>query len=587
MKVSSATRPESPEAEFAFGNFKLLSDGTFFRGEEQIHLPPKELAALRVLLSHAGQIVTPVQLKQSLWGDVHVTWDSVPRCLSSLRARLEPAQCIQTIYKRGYRLVGPVRRDGSVPAALPRLVIMPFAVGHNVEEHLGPAIAEEVAARLITTSGSCISVLARDSVFTLAQRGLTAAQVGETLKADLALAGTLLAMPTHYRLRVEMIVVKDGTQVWIEDMLVSNTKIPELQWELVQRLVFRLGGEFSSSGIAAALKAQGSKRPDAYTKFLSGHYEWQTHERHRMQAGMQRLLQAAELDPSLASAQVDLANVCVTQEFCGFMAPDVAAGQIRQIEEAITDVSDFAPELLPTLGWMSFHVDRDLAAAREMFSLSAHLPHDPWITRARVMFALSRHRFDEAFEWLLEALAIDPFAPFLHARLAWAYHLSGQSAQSVAQIEKTLSMFPDHEAARFYGAVILGFNGQAARAVDLALTLERRTPYLDIASAVHAYALARSGKIDQAHDILERLQWLSRERFVLRSFTSAAYASLGDRDEAIAELRAAEEAHCPWFFQILTDPRMSPLEGDPEFKRMRGILEEMESKAAAPAASSS
>jgi DNA-binding winged helix-turn-helix (wHTH) protein/tetratricopeptide (TPR) repeat protein len=587
MKFSAATRQELPEVEFAFGNFKLRSDGTFFRGDEEIHLPPKELAALRVLLAHAGQIVTPAQLKQALWGDVHVTWDSVPRCLSSLRARLEPEQCIQTIYKRGYRLVGPVHRDGSPPGVLPRLVIMPFAVGHNVEEHLGPAIAEEVTARLITTSGSCISVLARDSVFTLAQRGLTAVQVGEALNADLALAGTLLAMPTHYRLRVEMIVVKDGTQVWIEDMLVSNTKIPELQWELVQRLVFRLGGEFSSSGLAAAFRAQGSRRPDAYIKFLRGHYEWQTHERHHMQEGMQRLLQAAELDPSLASAQVDVANVCVTQEFCGFISPDVAARQIRQVEESIQDVSERAPELLPTLGWMSFHVDRDLAAAREMFSLSAHLPHDPWITRARVMFALSRHRFDEAIKWLNEALAIDPFAPWLHARLAWAYHLSGQSAQSVTQIEKTLSMFPDHEGGRFYGSVILGFNGQAARAADLAQTLERRTPYLDVAGAIHAYALARSGKIEQAHDILERLQWLSRERFVLRSFTSAAYASLGDRDEAIAELRAAEEVHCPWFFQILTDPRMAPLEGDPEFKRMRGILEEMEAKAAAHAEPSS
>ncbi len=587
MNVSLVARSESPEVEFAFGNFKLRVDGTFFSGDEEIHLPPKELAALRVLLAHAGQIVTPAQLKQALWGDVHVTLDSVPRCLSSLRARLEPEQCIQTIYKRGYRLVGPVRRDGSTPAALPRLVIMPFAVGHNVEEHLGPAIAEEVTARLITTSGSCISVLARDSVFTLAQRGLTAVQVGEALNADLALAGTLLAMPTHYRLRVEMIVVKDGTQVWIEDMLVSNTKIPELQWDLVQRLVFRLGGEFSSSELAAAFRAQGSRRPDAYIKFLRGHYEWQTHERRQMQEGMQCLLQAAELDPSLASAQVDVANVCVTQEFCGFISPDVAARQIRHVEDSIQDVVEHAPELLPTLGWMSFHVDRDLAAAREMFSLSSHLPHDPWITRARVMFALSRHRFDEAFEWLHGALAIDPFAPWLHARLAWAYHLSGQSAQSVTQIEKTLSMFPDHEAGRFYGAVILGFNGQAARAGDLAQSLERRTPFLDIAGAIHAYALARSGKIDEAHDILERLQWLSRERFVLRSFTSAAYASLGDRNEAIAELHAAEEAHCPWFFQILADPRMAPLEGDPEFMRMRGILEEMEAKAAARAESSS
>lgn len=580
MKITTATRPEPSEAEFSFGNFKLRNDGTFLRGDEQIHLPPKELAALRFLLGHAGQIVTPAQLKQALWGDVHVTGDSVPRCLSSLRARLEPEQCIQTIYKRGYRLVGPVRRGGGPSARLSRLVIMPFTVGHNVEEHLGPAIAEEVTARLITLCPLLVSVLARDSVFTLARRGMTAVQVGQTLNADLALAGTLFAMPTHYRLRVEMIVVEDGTQVWIEDMLASNTQILELQSELVQRLVFRLGGEFSNSEIVSAFGFHGAVRHDAYEKFLRGHYDWQSHERHRIKEGMDRLVQVTELDPSLISAQVDLANACLTQEFYGFMSPEVTAKQIRHIEDSIPDVAANAPELLPTLGWVSFHIDRDLPAALEMFSLSAYLPHDPWTTRARVMFALSRHRFDEAIEWLQSALAVDPFAPWLHARLAWAYHLAGQNAQSVKQIEKTVSLFPDHEAGKFYGAVILGFNGKTQRAAELAQDLVQRTPYLDIATAIQADVLARAGQRDEARDILERLQWLSRERFVLRSFTAGAYAAMDDRDEAIAELRAADDVRCPWFFQMLADPRLASLHGHPEFEKIQGILEPMESAAA-------
>src|SRR5438270_12275838 len=137
MKLSSGMKPESREPEFSFGSFRLWPDGTFFRDQTQIHLPPKELAALRYLLTHANDVVTPTQLKQALWPDVHVTYDSVPRCLSSLRARLEPEQCLQTIYKRGYRLVGQVRNSnpqGRVPL---RLAIMPFAAGHNVPEHLG------------------------------------------------------------------------------------------------------------------------------------------------------------------------------------------------------------------------------------------------------------------------------------------------------------------------------------------------------------------------------------------------------------------------------------------------------------------
>src|SRR5579871_3698770 len=181
MKLSTSIQATASEPEFSFGSFRLWSDGTLFLNETQIHLPPKELGALRFLLTHEGQVVTPAQLKQALWGDVHVTSDSVPRCVSSLRARLEPEQCIQTIYKRGYRLHGPVRRPGPGVRAPWRLVIMPFASGPNLPEHLGPSIADEVTTRLTTIRPSWLSVVARDSVFTLADRGLSAVQVGETL----------------------------------------------------------------------------------------------------------------------------------------------------------------------------------------------------------------------------------------------------------------------------------------------------------------------------------------------------------------------------------------------------------------------
>ena len=85
---------------FAFGTLHLEADGTLTRGDEVIHLPPKELAALILLLTHASQIVTHQQLKKALWGDVHVTDDSVPNCVSSLRELLAPDDYIQSLQAR-------------------------------------------------------------------------------------------------------------------------------------------------------------------------------------------------------------------------------------------------------------------------------------------------------------------------------------------------------------------------------------------------------------------------------------------------------------------------------------------------------
>jgi DNA-binding winged helix-turn-helix (wHTH) protein len=567
----------------SFAGFRLQPDGTLLRGEAVVHLPPKELAALRLLIASAGQIVTLLELRQALWGDVHVTADSVPKCVSSLRARLEPEQCIQTVYKSGYRFTAEISlHEGAQAHALPRLAIPPFASGYYVPEHLGPAIAEETIVRLSNAHPPAVTVLARDSVFMLALQGLGAQQIGETLKADLVLAGTLRSLPSHFRLRVEMIRIEDGAQIWVEDLIVPQNRIAGLESELADRLAFRLSsGALSPSPTTPASELDSApQHHEAYEIYQRAHHDWQTLQRHRMQDSLQHLSRATELDPSLIPAKVDLVHLCVTQAIYGFMSPAVAADLVRHTAASVRDLPFRAEAILPALGWVNFHMDRNLPAALWAFSLSAHLPHDPWTTRVRAMLALSRHHFAEAIELLSSALRQDPFAPWLHARLAWALHLASQAKESLERIRQALVLFPEHEGAALYGSLILAFHGEADRAAELAQSLVQHSPHFDLATAVHAYALACGGHKDEARATLERLEWLSRERFVLHSFNPAVYVALGDLDAALAELRISEQTHCPWFFQMLADPRLKPLHGHPDFVAMQAILTRMEAAVA-------
>lgn len=588
---------------FSFGSFRLEPDGVLYRSDTPIHLPPKELAALRLLLAHAGQIVTLQLLRRTLWGDVNVGPESIPRCLSSLRALLAPESCIQTVYKRGYRFSMEVQPIGFAPVRVsPRLAILPFVAGYSIPEHLGFAIAEETSFRLGGARNPIINTLAQDSVFTLAQRGLGALELGQALRADFVLTGTLRLLPAHYRLRAEMIRISDGAQIWVEDFLVASDHIAALEIELANRLIARLyDGALAISASAApdpasdpSLTAAAQQR-EAYELYQHAHHEWQTLERHRMQDGLQLLFKAIELDPSLTAARVDLANLCVTQAFYGYMSASVAAETARQAAAPWLPASGSTPwspavfenftgraeAMLPALGWLCFHVDHDLSAALHAFSLAAHLPHDAWITRARIMLELSRHRFPQAIEQLRAAIQLDPFSPWIHARLAWALHLDGQAEASLECIRHVLAQFPDHEGARMYGALLFAFNRQSAQATELARDLAHRLPYFDIANAVHAYALACDGQRDEARNILERLQWLSRERFVINTFTPAVYVALGDYDSALAELRASAASRCPWFFQMLADPRLRPLHGRPEFAALCQLLTDMEFASAA------
>lgn len=238
----SLPAPAGPSpARYWFAGLRLEADGTLRRGEANLCLPPRELTVLRLLLARAGKIIPPIELKRVVFGDVPASSDSVSKCVASLRAILEPIDCIQKVYKRGFRMAAEVRVDRSSPSGtLPRLAILPLVAGYGVPEHLALGVAEYAMERLSSARDAIATIVAQEPVFTLARRGLSPQEIGRTLDADLVLTGRLEAAPTHDRLRAEMIRVEDGAQLWVEDRIAARPQIGDLTFALVDLVTWRL-----------------------------------------------------------------------------------------------------------------------------------------------------------------------------------------------------------------------------------------------------------------------------------------------------------------------------------------------------------
>jgi predicted Zn-dependent protease len=213
-----------------------------------------------------------------------------------------------------------------------------------------------------------------------------------------------------------------------------------------------------------------------------------------------------------------------------------------------------------------------LKAAQSAFDRSAHLPHDRWVTHTRTSFLVSSRRFSEAIAMLKQCIEIDPYAGGLHARLAWALHLAGEARESVDRIGYALEEYPKDELTKLFAVLILAHNGQTISSLEVADDLVKRCPYLDAALSLQAYAQARAGLKNEARAMLEHLEWLGRERFVLRAFTPAAYIALGEQEAAIAELRVSDQLRCPWFFQVLADPNLNELRHRSDFQELEALL---------------
>lgn len=92
------------------------------RGGAEVRLEPKVMDVLVCLAEHAGEVVSRDTLNAQVWRDVVVTDQAVTNCISGLRQHLgddrTTHRVIETIPKRGYRLVAPVELPA--PAAVPQ-----------------------------------------------------------------------------------------------------------------------------------------------------------------------------------------------------------------------------------------------------------------------------------------------------------------------------------------------------------------------------------------------------------------------------------------------------------------------------------
>src|SRR5580704_8430934 len=110
--------PPSFEA-YEFGPYRIdAGERLLHRSGELIPLPPKVAGTLLVLVQSAGRMVDKSDLLKTVWPDTFVEEGALTRNISLLRKTLgdtgEQAAYIETIPKRGYRFVAPVRMVSGV-----------------------------------------------------------------------------------------------------------------------------------------------------------------------------------------------------------------------------------------------------------------------------------------------------------------------------------------------------------------------------------------------------------------------------------------------------------------------------------------
>ncbi len=152
---------EPPKAPLA-GDFRLAdwivhpSLDRISRGDTVVHLRPQLTDLLVLLARHPGETLHKDRILQDVWATQFVGESALTRCITELRQALQDdarsPRLIETIPKRGYRLVGPVQFIAAAPATS-------TSGGDRAREEVPATRANEPAAAHGTTRvGSGVGV---------------------------------------------------------------------------------------------------------------------------------------------------------------------------------------------------------------------------------------------------------------------------------------------------------------------------------------------------------------------------------------------------------------------------------------------
>lgn len=464
------------------------------RGSETVRIEPKAMEVLMALAGRAGHVVSRDTLLAEVWPGVVVGDEALTQSIIKLRRALGDSprkpSYVETISKRGYRLIAPV---GGEPAPLP-------AARRHRWAWAGAALAailvlgaflRQPAPRLPETAGASealtVTVLPFEALGPGREHDYLARGIGSDLMTDLSrLSGLQLISPSAgkaaagaryvvsgsvqrdaagLRINVRLIDMRSGAQVWTQrferpfgDLLAIQSEISR---SVLEQLPARIG-----DAERQRLAKRYTFSAEAYDYFLRGQALFLVRRNPDNREARALFARALALDPKFARAYAAL---------------------------AMTYAMDYRYQASP----------QDSAPLKRALELAA------------------------------TAQEIDPGIPEVHWALGFVEAQSRRHAEAIRHLQKAIELNPSYADAYAFMGGIHTYLGQPARSIPLLRTAQRLNPD---GGQLYYLLLGRAylfeGDVEQALFNLRQAHARNPDNLETRLFLAAAFAAHGERSEA-------------------------------------------------------
>jgi serine/threonine-protein kinase len=455
----------------------------------------------------------------------------------------------------------PPGAERGAPAAK-AVAVLPLAnmSADPENEYFSDGMTEEIIGALSKVPG--LQVASRISCFSFKGKEVDIRQVGEKLGVGSVLTGSVRKVGNRIRITAQLVNVESGYQLWsetydrqLEDVFAIQD---ELSRAIVEALKLQLGGDHEQLVVP-------TKNLEAYNLYLKGRFFFFRFTEPGLRKSLELFQHVLLQEPGYARAYSGIAD-CWCELADDWVAPDDAYPRAKAAATTALRLDPELVEAMTSIGKVLCWYEWDFAGAEQQLRRAVAL--NPNYTEAHWTFGSvlpAVGALGEAIGEMRKAITLDPLHPH-HSRWLGRFLLYARDYDAaITQSQKTIELHADY----FHAYLDAGSAHLAQRKPEQALEWYQRGQKLE--SSVRSYdafivrALAPLGRMEEAAEILTRLEEESKQHYVRAEVLAMGHAAMGELDKAFALLERAYQARSSGLIYLHLDPGYEPLRPDPRF----------------------
>lgn len=441
------------------------------------------------------------------------------------------------------------------------IAVLPLAnLGRNPQDAaIVNGISEELMAALSRIEN--LRVIARTSAFAFRDSDIGVRRIADSLGVTHVLEGSVQRDAQLLRVHVRLIEAKGGSTLWSDTYERTASDIFKVQSEIASRVARELALRMSERTLVR-IKRGSTSSIAAYELYLRGNDPSMTRSDSAARAGLEYFRQAIALDSTYAAAYAGLARMHLRARAGSEETARSRDARIQAAEHAARRAITLDDSLGEAHASLSLVMRNQYRLEEAELELKRAIALDPTNARFRewmVQLFIFTERPADALAEARQALRLDPLSPTANAEVANALLANDRCDEALVYLERLESLRPPLQRAASVSAQCHALKAQWPEAIADAHRLSSNSATRG--QAVLGNVLARSGRSDEAREILAALIARSQRTGGNSFDVATVYAGLGERDRAFEWLNKSVDDRSLAFDHmqsVLRDMRTDP-----------------------------